>query len=164
MIFSALLTLAMIYSMFSLPARLNENPIQTAKAKRATARLTQVQKTISYGQIFAVKRAVFCLITVIFAMIYAIFFDAFLSFNILEMGIDKSYVGYFLSLFALFYTIIAFCVSHLIKKFGARKVSLGSYLTISVGCLVLGPSNFIQSPNCYSINQVCTSGVDICAE
>jgi predicted MFS family arabinose efflux permease len=76
-------------------------------------------------------------------MIYAIFFDAFLSSNITEMGINEEHVGYFFSLFAAFYTLIAFFVSPMVKKFGARVVSLCSYLTICMGCLLLGPSNII---------------------
>ena len=150
MIFAVLLFLAMIYSFICLPDRLNHDQTQSAAARRATARLTKAQAAVSYGDIFKIKRAVFCLVTVIFAMIYAIFFDAFLSFNIIEMGIEKKYVGYFLSLFAAFYTLIAFFVSPMIKRFGPRIVSLCSYLTIFIGCLFLGPSNFIEDDNCYN--------------
>lgn len=83
-------------------------------------------------------------------MIYAIFFDGFLAFNLIEIEISENYVGYFLSLFASMYTLIAFFVGPLIKRFGAKKVSLCSYLTIALGCILMGPSNVILPNNCYS--------------
>jgi MFS family permease len=149
LIFAGLLTIAMIYSMLCLPVRLNHEAIKTAAQIRATLRLSKVQKTITYCEILKVKRAAFCLVTVIFAMMYAIFFESFLAFNLAVMGISKSYVGYFISLFAFFYTLIAFKVSAMIKRFGARTISLCSYLTIAVGCVILGPSNMIFPNNCY---------------
>lgn len=66
-IFSVLLSIAMILSFFLLPGRLNENNAAKPAVKRATARLSKMQQNVSYIDILKNKRALFCLITVIFA-------------------------------------------------------------------------------------------------
>lgn len=56
------------------------------------------------------------------------------------MGIDAKYVGFYLTIWASFYTISAFFVGPLAKKYSPQYVSLVSYLLISVGCICFGPS------------------------
>jgi len=91
-----------------------------------------------------VKRALFCLITVIFALIFSVFIEAFLTEHLGTLGFDKKYVGYFFGIFAAMYTIMAFAVGPLTKRYTSRKVSFCSYLTITLGCFLLGPSKLLS--------------------
>lgn len=60
------------------------------------------------------------------------------------MGIDPAYVGFYICIWASAYTISAFVVGPLAKKYTPQYVSLFSYLLISVGCICFGPSKILQ--------------------
>ena len=104
-----------------------------------------MQKAVTYGQILRIRRALFCLVTVIFALVFAVFIEAFLSEHLMRIGFDKKYVGYFFGIFASMFTIMAFFVGPLTKKYTSKKVSFCSYIIISAGCIILGPTSLINT-------------------
>lgn len=145
-IFGIILVLAMIQAFFRLPSWLNVNNQASAKAQRATARLSQMQKTVTYWEIFKIKRAAFCLITVVFALMFSAFFEPFMSDHLTSIGFRPQYVGYLFSIFATTYTIAAFMVGPMTKRIPSRYISFMSYIIIAIACVLYGPSNiFIKN-------------------
>lgn len=87
--------------------------------------------------------------TVIFALVFSVFVEAFLTEHLYSIGFDKKYVGYFFGIFASMYTAVAFMVGPLTKRYTSKVVSLGSYILIALGCFLLGPSNLVDEGNCF---------------
>lgn len=99
----------------------------------------------------------------VLSMLFALFIDPILTENLISVDKDLgNYAGYFLAIFASTYTLIAFFVAKLTKRFGAHYISLFSYVTISIACLILGPSNFFFPNNCYVQKQNCIGTTEIC--
>jgi len=155
MIFAGILSLALLFTIVKLPSSLNVDSSKTKKMRRMTQQLSAVQKSVTYCDILKIKRALFCLVTVVFALIFSVFFEPFLTENLKEIGFDKNYVGYFFGIFASMYTVMAFLVGPLTKRFTSKKVSFCSYILIALGCIIFGPSNFLTNGNCYSVRKEC---------
>jgi MFS family permease len=102
-----------------------------------------MQKNVTYGQILSIKRALFCLVTVVFALFFSV--EPFLSKALQDIGFDKNLVGYIFGFFAFMYTLMAFMVGPLTKRFTSRVVSFFSYIIIATGCALFGPSSLIKS-------------------
>ena len=148
--FAGILVFAMLFTMFKLPNSLNGDTQKSGAVRRATVRLSQMQKSVTYGQILSIKRALFCLITVVFALFFSV--EPFLSKALQDIGFDKNLVGYIFGFFAFMYTLMAFMVGPLTKRFTSRVVSFFSYIIIATGCALFGPSSIIRS-----VDYTCTS-------
>jgi sugar phosphate permease len=140
----------MIQAFFNLPRYLNVNNQASAKAQRATARLSQMQKNVTYWEIFKIKRAAFCFITVVFALMFSAFFETFMVKHLSSIGFNENIIGYLFAAFAAPYTFSAFFVGPLTKKVSSRYISLFSYIIIAVACILYAPSNLIIQHPCYS--------------
>jgi MFS family permease len=158
-IFGIVLLLAMLQAQIRLPSYLNINNQATDKAKRATARLSQMQKTVTYWEIFKIKRAAFCLITVIFALMFSAFFEPFMSDHLTSIGFKSDYVGYLFAIFATTYTIAAFLVGPLTKRMPSRYISFMSYIIIAIACVLYGPSNIFLKNDCLERFKQCQESV-----
>lgn len=110
---------------------------------RATARLTKMQKNVSYSVILKNKRAAFCLFTVIAAQSFAV--EPFLSKELKAVGYPKWSPGLIFALWAFMYTLMAFLVAPLAKRFSTKLVSLSSYIIIAMGCFIFGPVSVINN-------------------
>ncbi len=81
------------------------------------------------------------------ALIFTVFMTGYLTEFLTDefkgLKIDKSYIGYFFSLWAFFYTISAFFVGPLAKKYSTRAISFCSYMLIGAACLMFGPSHML---------------------
>jgi len=143
MIFAGVLTASMIFTWFMLPARLNQDNAKTTAMVRATARLTKMQKNVSYSVILKNKRAAFCLFTLIAAQFFAV--EPFLSKELKRVGYPTWSTGLIFGAFAFMYTLMAFLVAPLAKKFSTKIVSLSSYIIIGTGCFIFGPISVINN-------------------
>lgn len=89
LVFAVILGITLAYSLVKLPASLNINTSKKPAVVRATARLSQLQKDVTYCMIFRIKRALFCLVTVIFALIFSVFIEPFLTEHLRDIGFSK---------------------------------------------------------------------------
>lgn len=137
MIFAIILGAAFILSIVFLPGRLNENNAQRPAMVRATARLSKMQQNVTYGHILRNKRALFCLMTAVFAQFFSV--EAFLTQELKRIGFDREIIAFIFGIYALPYTLMSFFVGGLAKKFGSRTISVCSYVIIAIGCVVFGP-------------------------
>jgi MFS family permease len=76
----------------------------------------------------------------VFTVFMTGYLTEFLTDDFDGLKIPKEYIGYFFSLWAFFYTISAFFVGPLAKKFSVRTISFCSYILIGLACLMFGPS------------------------
>lgn len=133
-----------------------------------------MQTKVSYGMILKIKRALFCMVTVIFALIFSVFIEAFLTEHLIEINFSKETVGFFFAIFASMYTIMAFAVGPLTKKFSSRKVSFISYLLIAAACFIFGPSYTFHFDKCLRplddcedagfAQSICDAAYDLCID
>jgi MFS family permease len=68
-----------------------------------------------------IPRAVFCIVSMTFSMIFSVFMLGYLSQFLTEtdsLMIKKESIGYIISMWAFFYTLAAFLAGKLSKKFG----------------------------------------------
>lgn len=142
--FAAILTVAVCVSAYFLPSSLNANPAKKPQGQQQAISAKQV----TYWEILKIPRALFCIVCVMFAMIFTVFMTGYLTEFLTDdfkgLGFEKSHVGYFFSLWAFFYTISAFFVGPLAKKYSTKKISFCSYLMIGVACLIFGPSHVLK--------------------
>ena len=136
--------MAVCVSAFFLPSSLNDNPAKKPQGQQQAI----VVKQVTYCEILKIPRAFFCIVCVMFAMIFTVFMTGYLTEFLTDdfkgLGFKKSHVGYFFSLWAFFYTISAFFVGPLAKKYSTKSISFCSYLMIGVACLIFGPSHTLK--------------------
>jgi MFS family permease len=53
------------------------------------------------------------------------------------------------------YTIMAFAVGPLTKKFNSRRVSFCSYIVTAIGCFIFGPSRLFGLDSCLPVQNAC---------
>jgi hypothetical protein len=98
-----------------------------------------------------------------FAMIFSLFMTSYIPYFLFdEIEIPKTQNGYYIAIWASFYTISAFLVGPLTKKISSSFVSLGSYILIGIGCLFFGPSKILdifdndyRKARCKYYNDLC---------
>lgn len=67
----------------------------------------------------------------------------FITDDFWGLKINPKNMGYFFALWAFFYTISAFFVGPLAKKFSTRIISFCSYILLGLACLLFGPSHVL---------------------
>ena len=86
----------------------------------------------------------------------------FLTDDFKGLGFKKTHVAYFFSLWAFFYTLSAFFVGPLAKKYSTRTISFCSYIMIGVACLIFGPSHILKLDSYQENIGECNSDYIIC--
>jgi sugar phosphate permease len=116
-----------------------------------------MQKTVTYWEILKIKRASFCIITVIFALTFSVFFEPFMSDHLTSLGFKSSNIGYLFAIFATAYTISAFLVGPMSKRISSRYISFISYMVVAFACTLYGPSNIYLKNDCKERFEECLS-------
>ena len=129
--------MALVLSLVRLPTSLNHSKVNSQGVK---------SNRVSYWSILKVRRALFCLMNVIFALMFSVFFEPFLTVDLSSIGFNENYVGFYFGIFALAYTVMSFMVGPLTKRLRPSTLSFASYIIIAVGCSLFGPSSILDNP------------------
>lgn len=92
-------------------------------------------------------RVLLGMMTAVFALAFSVYFEPFLAQSMMAIGFTSA--GYLFGVFAVSYTITAFVMGALTKRFKSNMISIVSFLIIAIGSSLLGPSTLYLQPDQY---------------
>lgn len=81
-----------------------------------------MMKDVSYTMFLTNRRAMFAVISAVFAMMFMLFYDSILSVRMESMGVADTNIGFMFALDPFFYALSSPFVGDLCKKFGSRYI------------------------------------------
>lgn len=110
----------------------------------------KIEKNVPYSWFYANLRGFFSLLTCTFVCLIFTFQGSFLAPALKFKGFDgenEKYKGYIMSVTPAFYVISTFVVGYVINKLSKRVFITLSFLSCTLGIIIMGPSYFLGLPN-----------------